>query len=155
MKAIRTLIKYTSVLAFMFVLALAFCAVFFRYVLNNSIVWAEEIIRYVCIWVFFLTMCESTRNGAHLALDILPGAVHGRGKAVLSIVIEAVSLAFDAVLIWYGFQLAVVNLAQKSPALHIPYGWVYLAIPVGAALMALFGLQRMVRAAREVKEGRV
>lgn len=150
MKMLTNLIKNVSVILFMIVLALATAAVFFRYVLNNSIVWAEEIIRYLCIWVFFLTMCESTRTGAHLALDLIPGFLTGKAKAVLNIAIEAVSGIFDGVLIYYGLQLALINMTQKSPALMIPYGYVYLAIPVGAALMLVFGIARITDCLKEL-----
>lgn len=153
MKAFSTVIKYISVITFMLVLALTFIAVCCRYILNNSIIWAEEVIRYSSIWVFFLTMCESTRVGGHLALDIVPGAVHGKAKSVLNILIEIISLVFDIVLIRYGAELAVINMSQSSPALHIPYGCIYAAIPVGAALMGIFGIQRILKFAKELKEG--
>lgn len=44
-------------------------------------------------------------------------------------------------------------MSQSSPALHIPYGCIYAAIPVGAALMGIFGIQRILKFAKELKEG--
>lgn len=153
MKLLRTAIKYISVIAFMLVLALTFIAVCCRYILNNSIIWAEEVIRYASIWIFFLTMCESTRVGGHLALDIVPGLVHRRAKSALKILIELISLIFDVVLIRYGAELAIINMSQSSPALHIPYGCIYAAIPVGAILMGIFGIRRIIEFVKEFKEG--
>lgn len=152
MKSLRSTIKYISVIGFMCVLALACAAVVFRYVLNNSIVWAEEIIRYLCIWIFFLTMFESTRCGSHLALDLLPAKLHGKPKAILDIVIEVFSIIFDCVIIRYGTQLAIVNMGQRSPALHIPYGLIYIAIPVGALLMGVFSAGRIAGCVKSIKE---
>lgn len=153
MKVLTQILKNVSVILFMAVLALAAAAVFFRYVLNDSIVWAEEVIRYLCIWVFCLTMCESTRTGTHLALDLIPGLLSGRPKSLLNAAVEIVSGAFDIVLIIYGIRLVFINMAQRSPALRIPYGCVYLAIPAGAALMLAFGIGRILGFVRELTGG--
>ena len=150
MKAFRTGIKNLAVVLFMVVLGIAFIAVICRYVLNSSLTWAEEAIRYICMWVFFLTMFESTRTGSHLALDLIPGFLHGKPKAALNIFIELVNIIFDGILIYYGTNLTIVNMMQKSPAMHIPYGYIYMAIPMGSALMAIFSIQRIINFAKEL-----
>lgn len=61
--------KFSSILVdisaglFVFCVILAFVGVIFRKVLNNSIIWSEEVIRYTFIWLFFLAMPEITRYG--------------------------------------------------------------------------------------------
>ncbi len=157
MKVLREIIKNVSVILFMGVLVIAFAAVVFRYVFNNSIVWAEEAIRYISIWIFFLTMFEATRTGSHIALDLIPGMLKGKAKIWLNILIEGINIVFDVVLVYYGWKLTLVNMAQRSAALRIPYGYVYAAIPVGAALMGVFSVLRIVRfgkqlAGKEVEE---
>jgi len=128
---------------FAFCVILAFAGVFCRKVLNNSIIWAEEVIRYSFIWLFFLTMPEVTRYGGHLALDLVPMFTKGKARKILFIFIELLNIVFDAVIIYYGIKVSILNMAQFSPSLRIPYGYVYLALPVGAALMLIFSVRRI------------
>ena len=53
---------------------LTFAMVFWRYALNNSIVWAEEILRYIMIWGVLVGAGLTTREDQHVSMDILQGA---------------------------------------------------------------------------------
>ncbi len=141
--------KFSSILVdisaglFVFCVILAFVGVIFRKVLNNSIIWSEEVIRYTFIWLFFLAMPEITRYGGHLALDLVPSLVNKKIRRILFIIIEILCTAFDIVIIYYGVQISIMNMTQYSAALRIPYGYIYFAIPTGAALMMLFSIRRI------------
>src|SRR5574342_985894 len=45
--------------------------VFFRYVLNNALPWAEEADRYLFIWLSFVGASITMRHKAHIAVDLL------------------------------------------------------------------------------------
>jgi TRAP-type C4-dicarboxylate transport system permease small subunit len=143
MELIRKFIFHSSAALFIVILAILGASVVARYALNDSIVWAEELMRFLFIWMFFLSMAEVSRNGAHLALDLFPSLLPPKPRRVVNILIEIISIAFLAVLCWYAVQVAVYNMRQNSPALLIPYGYIYFAIPVGCVLMILFSCQRI------------
>ena len=138
-------LKHTGAFIFSVILLLAFVSVFFRYVLNNSIVWAEEVIRFSFIWMFFLCMPEATRTGAHICLDVIPSNVHGKTKIIIDVLIEVINNIFLAIIVYYGIKLSFINMIQASPALRIPYGIIFFALPTGAALMILFSVYRIYR----------
>jgi len=46
--------------------------VFWRYVFNNPIIWAEEFARINFVWLTFLTGCIAFQQGKHMAVDLLP-----------------------------------------------------------------------------------
>ena len=50
---------------------LVFANVVSRYLLNASIIWVEELTRYMMVWVGFLGSGLVLRLGAHIAVDIL------------------------------------------------------------------------------------
>jgi len=58
---------------------LVFVNVVARYVLNFSIIWAEEVSQYLMIWIAFLGAGLALREGRHVALellhDFLPGTL--------------------------------------------------------------------------------
>jgi TRAP-type C4-dicarboxylate transport system permease small subunit len=144
MQVLRACIYHISAALFCGILALLGVSVFCRYVLNDSIVWSEEVIRFAFIWMFFLSMGEVSRTGSHLALDLVPDLLKGKAKKTLGVVIEIANIIFFCILIYYSWKVAQANMAQKSPALLIPYGVIYMAIPTGGALMTFFSLQRIV-----------
>jgi len=54
---------------------LTFAMVFWRYVLNNSIVWAEEILRYLMMWAVLVGAGLTTREDQHVSMDVLQTAI--------------------------------------------------------------------------------
>ena len=141
-------LKNIATALFFLILILTFASVFFRYILNDSIIWAEEVIRYTFIWMFFLCMPEATRTGAHIALDLFPARLKGKPKTIVNTLIEILNITFLAMIVFYGMKITMINMSQSSAALRIPYGCVYLALPVGGALMLFFSVYRMVRILR-------
>ncbi len=144
MRVLQQTLKHIAAFLFAAILLLAFISVFCRYVLNNSIVWSEEIIRYAFIWMFFLCMPEATRTGAHIALDLFPNRFKGKARQRLDVIIEIINDVFLAVIIYFGIQITAINMAQSSPALRIPYGAIYAAIPIGGLLMLIFSVRRII-----------
>lgn len=101
----------------------------------GGIFWAEEITRYVSIWVVFLAAGVGMRFGVHLSVDMLALAVPEGLRRVLFIFAYVMSILFQGVLVYYGTQLAISNYAQQSASLQIPMTYAYAAIPVGAFIM--------------------
>jgi TRAP-type C4-dicarboxylate transport system permease small subunit len=116
-----------------------------RYLFSVSFAWIEEVARFLMIWIVFLGAGLALRHGLHVAVMLLPDAVPAlsRPLAVLSWII---TFAFFGVLCWYGYEYAEFAARQRSTMLNISMYWVYLAVPIGAALgmlhMAL-GLQNL------------
>ena len=143
MEAIRKFIFHASAALFCVILAILGISVIARYFFNDSLIWAEEVMRFLFIWMFFLSMAEISRNGAHLALDLIPSLLTGKPRRAIGIVIEIFNIIFLAFLLYYSFRVSLYNMRQNSPALLIPYGYIYFAIPVGCVLMLLFSCQRI------------
>ena len=143
MRFLQKFLIHMGSFIFAVILLLTFAGVFFRYILNNSIIWAEEVVRYAFIWMFFLCMPEATRTGAHICLDYVPTHMHGNLKTILNVLIEVINDTFLVIVVYYGMKITIVNMAQESPALQIPYGYIYIALPIGGSLMIIFSLYRI------------
>jgi C4-dicarboxylate transporter DctQ subunit len=101
----------------------------------GGLFWAEEIIRYACIWMVFLCSGLTIRYGIHFRVDILLLALPRRVAVGFGLFAVAVMLCFQIVLIWFGSAVTIVNMEQQSTSLEFPMGYVYAAIPIGGALM--------------------
>lgn len=109
-----------------------------RYVFNHSFVWAEELSRYMMIWVGFLGSGLVLRIGAHLAVDVFQDMLPRRAaQAMRAVVVAMLAGAFLAML-WLGAQYVDFAWGQETPVLNWNFGLVYLAIPIGAVLMLIY-----------------
>jgi TRAP-type transport system small permease protein len=111
--------------------------VFFRYVVGASLSWAEEIARFFMIWMAFLGSALAVRYGGHIAIDAAVTPLPATARHVLRLLVYALLVVLLVVLAQEAWALNQRVWRQRSPALRISVGWVYLAAPVGFGLMAL------------------
>jgi TRAP-type C4-dicarboxylate transport system permease small subunit len=112
--------------------------VFARYVFNHSFVWAEELSRYMMIWVGFLGSGLVLRVGAHLAVDVFQDLLPLRAAQTLRVGVVAVLAGAFIAMFWLGAQYVAFAWGQETPVLNWNFGLVYLAIPIGAVLMLVY-----------------
>lgn len=118
--------------------AISFAAVIWRYGLNSSLTWSEELTRYMFVWVVFLGAAIGVRRRNHIAVDLLSGRVGSRGDATLTWIERIATLAFAGFVAIPGWTFVLVGMSNLSPALEIPMGLVYAAPVVGSLLMIIY-----------------
>lgn len=133
--------------AIIFSSLLLFINVVMRYVFLYPIYWAEELCRYLMVWMIFVGASQVTLQGGHVAVDIVPRLLPKRLKPVLGFLVNGVSIVFCIVLAYFAYkQMMRVRIAKQiSPAMELPMWLVYLAIPLGTALMSIRYIQQMVQ----------
>jgi len=112
-----------------------------RFLLRNPSSFTEEIARYLLVWVGVLGGAYAVGKRIHLAIDLLPSKLEGRGKALLGLFIEACVFVFAALVLVFGGSGLVwltLDLGQTSAALQIPLGFVYLVLPLSGLLMMFY-----------------
>ena len=114
--------------------------VFFRYVLNESLFWAEEVVRGLMLWGILLGSSLVAASRGHIRVEVLELVLPPAGQRVVAWLANVLTLAFSLILLWAGIQLIERSWLQQSPVLEVPKWTVYLAIPVGAALESLLML---------------
>ncbi|PLS17346.1 hypothetical protein CVD28_12325 [Bacillus sp. M6-12] len=108
--------------------------VFARYVLKSPLVWSEEVIRYLMIWIVMLGTAIVLRKGLLISVETILHIVPQKVRKAMEIIIILVNMVFLFILVRYGFTIMEVLSSQKAGALDIPVAWTYAAIPVGATL---------------------
>jgi len=121
---------------------LVFGNVIFRYFLNSSISWSEEISRFMLIWLAFLGAVIAFMKSEHLGLDILVRFLPPFASHALVVLADVLVLFALVVMTKGGFDMTVDSFASGwvSSALPIPYGYVYMVVPISSALMLVEGL---------------
>ncbi|AXF55295.1 TRAP transporter small permease [Salicibibacter kimchii] len=102
-----------------------------------SIPWAEELARYLMIWIVFIGGALATRHAKLIAVDALVFAVPKVPGKLIKIFAHILSLLFYVCLLIIGIQWANIGLTVRAPVMGFSMIYVYLAMAVGAGLMIL------------------
>ncbi|MEN6383023.1 MAG: TRAP transporter small permease [Rectinema sp.] len=120
-------------------------AVFFRYVLQNSIFWAEELSRYLMIWAGMLGAGLAMKDDAHIGIDFvvraLPNSIQFIAKVIAKLVVEIFLIVVFIESIDYLKTLSI----QRSAALEIPMALPYLSVTAGMVFMAIENILGIIR----------
>ncbi len=134
--------------------AMIACQVFWRYVLNDSIIWTEPASVMVMGWFIFLGAAVGIREGYHLSFDVLlyflPDSVVPWLHSLSDIAVGAFGLG----MIWFGTELAVKTGGNMIPSLGISGAFDFLPIVAGGVLVVLFSAERIVRRAAGLQTAR-
>ena len=119
--------------------------VFWRYVLNSSIMGSEPGSVMIMGWFIFLGAAVGIREGNHLSFDILLIVLPDRVKPYLHTMSDIAVSAFGFGMIWYGMLLALKTAQNTLPTLGISGAFDYIPIVVGGVLAMLFSIERILR----------
>jgi TRAP-type C4-dicarboxylate transport system permease small subunit len=108
-----------------------------RYFLNYSIAWAEELSRFMLIWTVFIGAVVANAYNEHMGLDILVKLAPKKVSNLIMIVSYIFVLLATGLIISGGITLMTESIDSLSPALSIPYGYIYTIVPVCGLLLLL------------------
>jgi len=122
--------------------------VFYRYFMADPLIWAEEVCRYLLIWMTFLSLGAAFQRGDIAVITILTNAMGRRLRALIMVPPYLLTAGFLGFLVFQGWIYAEENLLQTIPgidyvlqSLGINAGlsifWVYISLPIGCAILAL------------------
>lgn len=139
-RSIQSFMKWVLFLILGGMTFVVFMGVFFRYVLKAPLPWSEELARYLMIWGASLGSYVAFREGAHVGVTFIIDRFGGKTGIFLKRVSQLILIIFVVIVVKEGFNLVFKLKGQTSPAMEIPMGLAYLAIPVGFLLILLEAL---------------
>lgn len=122
---------------------IVFAQVWFRYVLNDSLLWVEPVAILLMSWFIFLGSAVGVRESFHMGFEILLYVLPERGGHVLRILSDLAVLVFSIGMIVYGWQLMARTWNTTVPVVGLPGGFTYMPLFVGGILMSLFMLEHV------------
>lgn len=108
-----------------------------RFVFSQPSTWTEEAMRRLLIWMVMLGIVVAFRRGALVSVDLMLRLSSGWWQRVVRGAITGVSLAYLAVLLWFGADLVSRVRFQTFASMELAMSWAYAALPLGAALAML------------------
>jgi TRAP-type mannitol/chloroaromatic compound transport system permease small subunit len=128
-----------------------------RYVFNSPTNWVHESMFLMYGMQYMLCGAYAYREDQHVRVDVFYSKFSPRGKAIADIVTSVFFFIFILTMLWTGtrFALDAINNNEVSfTEWGVQYWVVKLMLPIGAALMALQGLSKLIKDIFVVAQGR-
>lgn len=158
MKYVNMAEKGFLVACMLFTTLLLFTNVIMRYFFKSAIFWAEEMLRYLIVWITFIGASTCVKEDSHISIDVLYNILGAEKRRYLKLFINIVGLMFGAAMVYISgsFVLQVKSTAQVSATIgNVPMYIIYLCFPIGFLLYAVRSVEEVVRLFRNKvqKEG--
>jgi len=114
--------------------------VFFRYVLNRSLFWSEELARYLMVWLTFLGASVAYRRKLHPGIDVLYSKMPGLLRKISAITVHLASMLLFGVMIFYGYKFSYFVRLQITSALSLPKWIIFSIIPLSGLILLVHAL---------------
>jgi TRAP-type C4-dicarboxylate transport system permease small subunit len=128
-------IRLITALMLIFTVVLVFGEVILRYVLNRSLGWAEELLRYLLIWMTFLGSYLAIKGNEHLSIGLFFQWLPRKWQPPIDAVANGLLLLFLGIFTVLSFQYTFKFFSDESTTLEIPMGAIYAILPIGGVLM--------------------
>ena len=111
--------------------------VYLRYILSTSLIWGDELSRYLLITIAYLGAATGIRKRCHVRLDLIDLILPAKALRVLGLAVDLLVLAYLVYIAWRTTVVSGILWNSPSSALGVPIGLVYLVITLGFGLAAL------------------
>lgn len=110
-----------------------------------KLTWAQEACIYLFVWMAKFGAAYGVRVGVHVGVDILVEKLEGNARRIVTVIAMSGGIIFTAIIAWIGadFVYHVHSGGQISPDLEMPMWIIYLAVPLGSALMCFRFIQAL------------
>jgi C4-dicarboxylate transporter DctQ subunit len=117
----------------------------FKAINGLKMTWAQEACIYLFVWMAKFGAAYGVRTGIHVGVDILAERLTGAKRRLITAIAMSGGVLFTSILTWIGtdFVVHIYHGGQTSSDLEIPMWIVYLAVPLGSALMCFRFIQAL------------
>ncbi len=148
---VRALVRIASfvtlVIAF-FITGAMILGVFFRFVLNSSLVWTDEVSALLLAVMMFLVIGIGMHERLHIAVGVIFDRLPPGGQRALDIFLQLGCALFFGIVGFYGLKVAESAMTIELAMIPIPRGLFHMAMPVGGAFTVLVCLNNVIKVLR-------
>ena len=134
---LNKIVAWIAMLLLAILVSVVLVAVFFRYVLGDSLPWSEEVARYLCVWVGFIGASVALNRRVHIGVEFFVDRLPPALKRRVKLAVEFTVLGLLLFVTYFGIELVFFQIPQRSSALLISMAWPYASVPAGTSLMAV------------------
>ena len=137
-RMLSRLVETLVILIACIIVAIVTAEVTLRYLFSHSMIFTEELSRYLMVWIVFLGSALAIRDGSHIRIQILVNRLGPRLQQIVKLAAYALIIAFLIFITIEGVKILPRQLQQMCITIDISLFYFYLAIPLGSILMIIF-----------------
>lgn len=134
---INKFMGYFLIISFAMSTLILFWQVFSRFIFGSSLSWAEELSRFLMIFMVLIGSSLALRSNELISVEMLLERITGNLRKTVIIVIHSISIILFIILIKYGYSMALSFSNQHAPSLKISMEYIYLSLPLGGVLLLI------------------
>ena len=114
-----------------------------RYTDWYRILWAEDVVKVLFLWVVFLGGAIAVKYEAHVRMSTWSDRLAGAGRAgvLWNRLIRLSPVVMGAILLVLGIRLVEISMRRELPTLQISAGYFSTIVPASGALMIFYALR--------------
>ena len=131
--------KWILIVAMLNIVVLVLVQIFFRYVLNDSLIFPETITKWSMVWAGYIGASIALRDKEHVAITLFVGLFAPQKRFWFQLATQLIVLLFIVMFFYLGVKQAFTNPAF-SWEIGIRLMWPMLGIPLAASMMIIHQL---------------
>ncbi|MDR0495837.1 MAG: TRAP transporter small permease [Treponema sp.] len=132
-----------AVLFFAAVFILVLAQILMRWLFKNPIVWSEELIRLMYVWICFIGWTLASRYRTHIKITFIIDALPPVPQKLLASVNNLLLLLFSVFMVYYGIKMTAIGSHGRAVSLPLNFALVYVIAPAANLIIILYHLTDM------------
>jgi len=157
-KVVATLDKIEDtvlIVMFMAMVGIIFFQVIMRYVFNDSLVWSEELGKFLFVWLSWLGISIGHRRREHIKITLLVDRLPYKLKKVTEVLTELILIAICGVTMYYSFTMIQIQINIPYAGIKISTAWGYLSVALGCGMLIIRAIAYIIEDVNYVMKGEV
>jgi len=127
------------------VIIIGILQVFCRYLFNSSLMWSEEISRYMLVWIVFISLPIAVKSKKHISLNIFLQNCSPEIKKWMEIIINVIGIIIIVILAIYGIKLVALAKLLKAASMNIQMNFIYIIVPITLIITVFHFIELLVK----------
>lgn len=151
LKPLSAFNAWTSLLAIRFAGALLalmvlmiLSQVFFRYVLNDSLPWTEEMAKFAMVWIAFMVAPWVYRQDLNVAIHMFADAFPTALRKISELIITLLVIVICVIFLDESITFTLGGLGIQASSVPVKLAYFYACGPISFTLLCTVGLERAI-----------
>lgn len=129
-KYTETAIDWLSVFLLTGIFVLGIAQVVWRWILQNPIVWSEELIQLIYVWICYLGWTIAERKDSHIRITAVSNMLPHQVQKWLQFFCHILCIVFSVLMVYYGIKLVGAGMKRTAVSFPLNYAVVYVMGPI-------------------------
>ncbi len=137
--------KHLAGILLMAMVVVVLLQIVYRYVLNDSLIWTEEVAKTMMVWAAFLVAPWAYRTSANVGIDMFVEQLSRRLGLVLHLLLNFLVVWIILVFLVESIGFFERGITIRAASLPIQMAWFYSVLPLAFAALFIVGVELTLR----------